>query len=1096
CVTYPKIIDVSPAMSGAEGNWLSILGKNFGEDEGKVEFAFDKDGDGKISTSTGEWGEAIEANIVDKAGCGDTWTDKIIVVEVPSDQLLAVNSETSIRVVRADNSVLWDSTTDDYGNKPGTNKGWFTKNDIKLPGLCSVKTIEGAIAALPGVAIEAIGTAFGPDTNPQKALLFDKFEVPYSSWLNDKIQSQVPDINLFGKTAVSVLVDNKKSNAIKFEIISEDNEKNYYPTIQKIDPDSTTPGSMITISGSGFGSSGNIFISTSTSIALECAQTINQAVLPAECIKLEFTGFPEQCGNTWSNNQIIAKIPEDILPDNYYLALRNNYGYYTKAVGVKGEEDKDPLQVNDDEPLPGICLISPATGLAPLLNNPISIYGVNFSDLKKDIAVFFWQNTSTTVVNDITTWLGTNDEVVPENSVQTVSVNKITTFIPYRESDGSSMQSGPIKVAVGSKISNGFKYTVKDCRQADAETIEFMEADEESGYQCCDAEGTPDVGKWKPNFYACIGESRSAGYVWRFTTGDIIAKPRVLEQCDWKNWSNSQSDGKYPSPTPSTLWPTGEKACVNAVMAVKFNVAIDHASINAENVKVFACGGGEEADCTVGVQIDPAELNFEMNGNTLEIRVIPPAPELNSNTWYRVELSNKIESAIKSQNVGELAPTQYTLEETRPCGEGTAYCFDFKTSDFDCQMTSAEIDPKTYTTHYLGKLFSPDGTPPNPFYYFVWGKSDQACIVISADQYKWDWDAPEDVLDIEFAPYKYNPNSTSRTSLTALKESPGVKVEAKANVFKQNNLEKYNIDALEEIGQLNGLKIASADDIVTVDDFSGEDFTEFDNFTIDLEYTLDEVATSSMSVKDSQKGKFWHIHRTLYSQENGNYFILADRIFEDGFRMRELVSNLWEESPLVIYDSDKNSEDNWLSGKIKIEKQGNSLLIYDLLNGNATESIYQIAMPAVVNDYGEKISFGALPAEDQVVNTLYGTINKFTIEKVNLGESIETEIIATNTTTIAISPPKILDYAPNCAEACVNSSIWAKFDQPMSVDSFSNNMKLYKCFDGEKCKLHPFQNIIDKSVSSDKYTFRSDLNPGILLEPKTWYVVKVFGGDT
>ncbi|MBU2542348.1 hypothetical protein KJ785_02200, partial [Patescibacteria group bacterium] len=113
CVTYPKIIDVSPAMSGAEGNWLSILGKNFGEDEGKVEFAFDKNDDGEIDDD--EWGEAIEANIVDKAGCGDTWTDKIIVVEVPSDLLIAVNSETSIRVVRADNSVLWDSTTDDYG---------------------------------------------------------------------------------------------------------------------------------------------------------------------------------------------------------------------------------------------------------------------------------------------------------------------------------------------------------------------------------------------------------------------------------------------------------------------------------------------------------------------------------------------------------------------------------------------------------------------------------------------------------------------------------------------------------------------------------------------------------------------------------------------------------------------------------------------------------------------------------------------------------------------------------------------------------------------------------------------------------------------
>ena len=84
CVPQPKILSINP-LKGAEGNYVTIVGKYFGAKKGTVKFGYDINKD-RIITETDKW---VEAKIVE---CGDvecgkkiSWYDTWVIVEVPSD---------------------------------------------------------------------------------------------------------------------------------------------------------------------------------------------------------------------------------------------------------------------------------------------------------------------------------------------------------------------------------------------------------------------------------------------------------------------------------------------------------------------------------------------------------------------------------------------------------------------------------------------------------------------------------------------------------------------------------------------------------------------------------------------------------------------------------------------------------------------------------------------------------------------------------------------------------------------------------------------------------------------------------------------------
>ncbi len=128
----------------------------------------------------------------------------------------------------------------------------------------------------------------------------------------------------------------------------------------------------------------------------------------------------------------------------------------------------------------------------------------------------------------------------------------------------------------------------------------------------------------------------------------------------------------------------------------------------------------------------------------------------------------------------------------------------------------------------------------------------------------------------------------------------------------------------------------------------------------------------------------------------------------------------------------------------------------------------------------------------------------------------------TGTLNIRVTPPRVISYAPNCDDACVNAAVWARFNVPMNQNSLFRmvggrrvaNIEIKRCTN-ESCRetdrtLDLSQSIID--LITPPGSFATDtmlkLEPSVLqadprtgaqirvnqLEPGKYYTATVIGG--
>ncbi len=633
------------------------------------------------------------------------------------------------------NSKFSDSTNDDFGPDLGT----FTYNTTQRPNLCSVSvdgqriiTLEdgtsvtisdGALTAPQNTPVVLQGTGFGSSVGE---VIFGTFDASVASWSGEVINSMVPFAGE-GETSVYVISDSgERSNPVPFEISSLANLRP--PTITSIDPPTTTRGSFITISGNRFGLAGKVYFTKNEGV--NCQDGGSACVLAGT--------LPQSCGDTWSDTQVIAKVPNDPQFElgKYFVVVAREDG-----VKIAGSNS---VEIVAGVPAPSICRIDPNRGVAPISSesSALTIYGENFIT---DSEVKFWYPFA--MVNNPDSWLSTVSGVIQgQATIIDLDSQEIKTTIPYDTVSGLSMSSGPIKVKNAAGLfSNSINYNVLDCRESGSPTI--------PGFQCC-GEG-PDAGRWKHGNYACEGVSRDAGYVWRFTSGKMPQKFFVNELC---------SEAGVPSPSPSTLWNDGVNICVNAQLTVNFNLPLNASTVldqsgNLVNIAIAECGGSNIQINCEGVgneQIVTADFSGEEAGeNGLSFQK-KNGSDLSPQTWYRVGLSSAVSSFRTITELGVSTDKIENLESTRECeidGTTYAYCFDFRTGavDFQCSLIGAGIEPAEHTTTLLGVVQSLRGTPVydinrvfnvsavRPLVYWVYGKSNLACTTINVDDKPWAW---------------------------------------------------------------------------------------------------------------------------------------------------------------------------------------------------------------------------------------------------------------------------------------------------------------------------------------------------------------------
>jgi cysteine-rich repeat protein len=439
CVAYPVILDISP-WNGAAGNMVTVIGKYFGNTPGSVYFGYDADSDGGIETT--EWVLAASPS----GECPDVslWNNNWAIVKVPSDANIPLGVSTTIKIVRGDTPYYEDTTVDARGPRAGDSgfAGYFVKNTVSYPGLCSVKSVNGgATAARPEEMVIARGIGFGATSG--EVTFAGQRGANISDWSNFSAQARIPQNLRPG--LVPVRVKDRagiSSNAVPFTISEQSGE--VLPLISFIDPAATTRQSFISIYGQRFGTSGEVWITPVEGEAVACASE-PAGRKPERCVQITNGGF-DFCSNYWSPTQVFAYVPANVAVGRYFVALKTQTGLVT--------DGKATMEVVDGAPRPSICSLSPSSGPAPLPNGHagLELRGINFfvpgNAIEDNITTAYFWKKGASVNNPLDgTWLTSLPVSSLASTISRTGSNSTTiqTRIPVL-SDGSSMQSGPIVI--------------------------------------------------------------------------------------------------------------------------------------------------------------------------------------------------------------------------------------------------------------------------------------------------------------------------------------------------------------------------------------------------------------------------------------------------------------------------------------------------------------------------------------------------------------------------------------------------------------------------------------------------------------------------
>lgn len=296
CSEVPVITSISPS-DGAPGNWVTIMGRNFGNLKGNV----------KIDDQSME--------IVETPEClsADSWNNNYVIAVIPS----ITQGVKNISIETKSGSI--------------SNLKEFTVNQTKRPGICALDKADYEFED----KFVIFGHQFGSNQDNRKVILGsdgNEIEANNLNFQINSVEATVPNVAP-GKTAVRVELNGEKSNGLPMTI--KESTQNQLRIINFF-PKSGAKGQYVTIIGSGFGNLKN-----------------NSQVYFGGGKTADFD-FPNQCGaNYWNNNVIIAKVPEVVNPEDLTSLIKI-------TVNGQTVESAESFTINNKLPVsPGLCSLYP-----------------------------------------------------------------------------------------------------------------------------------------------------------------------------------------------------------------------------------------------------------------------------------------------------------------------------------------------------------------------------------------------------------------------------------------------------------------------------------------------------------------------------------------------------------------------------------------------------------------------------------------------------------------------------------------------------------------------------------------------------------------
>ncbi|MCB9802463.1 IPT/TIG domain-containing protein [Candidatus Nomurabacteria bacterium] len=326
----PIIDRISPEQ-GAEGNIITVYGRNFGDNPGSVVF----------ENNVG--GEVSGLNPADvNAECTQYWSDEMIVVVVPDN-------------LRDSEAKVW--VRDQDGND--SNFKFFDDSFGSLPSLCRLEPLSGSFEDL----ITLYGIKFNVGDKASFGGVLDHDTVILS---DEKAETKVPNLEAGELALVLQTASGDKGNALPF---TAEDQAGGDPVINQISPDNGPKGQYLTIFGANFGNA----IGTVT-FKRGGVDTLGDFSFPAQC-----------SDSYWSNSSIVVKVPSS-------LSAANDYQIVVKRSSDGKISNQKQFAVVLGTAGPGLCSLQPDNGPA---NDSfaINLAGDNFGN-SSDVVRFFDNQTA------------------------------------------------------------------------------------------------------------------------------------------------------------------------------------------------------------------------------------------------------------------------------------------------------------------------------------------------------------------------------------------------------------------------------------------------------------------------------------------------------------------------------------------------------------------------------------------------------------------------------------------------------------------------------------------------------------------------------
>jgi len=1020
CVDRMRISGFSPTAGAASTTYVSIWGQYFGDDGGHVYFT-KSGGDG--------WSEAFVAN----CGAGiDNWTNSQIIVKVPPD---AITGPIKVETAGTEETKFIDITNND---------GWgyqadFTVNDELLPGLCAVVPNYGA----PYTNVVLIGENFGSNqTQGQDNVFFVSSTPIIYNWSNNSVTVRVPALGT-GSVPVKLMNDNKNSNSVQFNV--REVLDSGAPMIESIYPEKGAKGEYITIIGKNFGSyTGKVLFKYEDT----------------EAVYGTFD-FPEECeGATWSDKQVVVKFPTSSVQEgrSYKVQIQRSSDMAISPVGAT-------FNLESGNPAPGICKISPDSGPIPFGQiATMQIFGEYYTRDATLAVPYFWLSAADPL------------SITGRTTTGTISVSNTRAVVQ----PPSDTETGPVVMyrSTDQKMGNSMPFTVFNC-------LENNNTCADPAYQCCTAGN--DAGICRLNTELCEGQTRSTGYMWRFNTGPFPPTARVVERC------NSETDlgNNLPSPSPNIRWSLSENTdhlnvCRTAEVTIEFSMRMLPSTVNPNNIQIYKCSSSSLAGAflstvnscqPIGGPIQMRADSYTLYPATADesadhdyIQMFPESGKWDDDAYYNVVLKTGLMSAPTSFMYGDevQALGAQNLKIQRPCGAGSAYCFIFKTDARDCRLARVIVTPYAYWTSILEEPMMRRDIKDNAedmgtdLYYRGTGLSDQKCIMMNMDDYSWDWSV-----------------QAGRSSYAEL-----------YNVATGTNGNMQQVSALSNtvsVGLLNPEDAANIEATATKGSLTIENgLVSWWNF--DGDNVLDMVEDNHGVIQGGATFVNGKINRSIRLNGTDGVVILSNPwLLPDAKKPRSMCA--WGSSLdvnysyrwLVAYGSMGAGRAMFigrLGSHLIAGGYGDDIQVNDFWQTNVWNHIcltydgtyatlyangVQVAKEAkpdwyLVNQFA-RIGAQIHPTPNEFWS---GDIDDVRIYKKSLtpgevyalyqglNESDYDQKTGVSPLTIDLSKPRVVDYWPNCLEACTNAEIGARFNIRMSTYNVDNGVKVYKCFD-ENC---------------------------------------------